>query len=1246
MDFFEWQMRRSVESNGKMRLALYSLKPLLFLLCFAANTRGLVIGIKSNGVDDPVCLRGNISKPCKTLNYIAKCQGQLPSENITISVCPHESWISGHLNFQNLKNFTLRSDYELKIEGFSFRNISGLYLIPKSFRSIKGLNYSIMLSIEYCQDVTIMDTIFIRVKGTAMFLKNNYGSIFLTNLKFIKNINNDIKSQIESYSGGLEIVSNSSTPAKYVIHNCTFKENTAPDRYQSFTTTNRANTEWRGQSLGGALSLYFQEKSSNQEIVISSSVFVKNKAMWGSGMHVMFQGLAIGNTLQVTDTNFTDNAAKVGGGGVCIRYFKKMSSTSCSEFMHKQNLISFTRVMFARNDAIFGAGLVILSTYNLHPSDAGITFSECTWLMNSAVYGSAVLVSPALFQLLSTGNLPVPEFINCQIKCNFLKIISYKTGISYSDRFAGIFIIIKSTVRFGGVSSFEQNNDSAIYLNSGTVVFNSNSKVRLYGNSALSGGGIALFGYSSVLLNQNSSFLIENNTARSLGGAIYYHSEDQHDLKYGRVCFIRPENPTISEDTPSTIHMRFDNNSAGVLGQSIYSSTLYPCHFFNSHSAGISDILNRDIFDFIGDIVFDNAEDAVSTSSKTLNNSNIESEYNVFPGGSIHLSLIPVDEFGRSHPNIHSYQVEMMNQRILIDRQFTVLGKLSFAGAQGAKDMLIVSQNSLRKLSILVNISLLHCPPGFYYDENSETCECTTNGSSQYFYYGISSCNMDNFHVNLHPGFWMGYISYVNVSPDTLFTAICPMEFCQYHIPEIEVSSNHTELHKICQTHRTGILCGECEANYSPFYHSQNSFMCGEDTLCSFGILFYILSELVPVTILFTAIILLDLRFTSGGINGFVFYSQIIESLLMKRKLFSDKLEKALLPSKIFYNIFNFDFFSMPSLSFCLWKNAKIIDIVAFKYVTVIFAFVLILFLILILKKMKWNRLENAIDLKKISVINGISTFLILCYSQCIKTSFFILSPAQLRTQGGIPGNLVTVYGGSLFLNGRHLLYSLMAISCILTIVIIPPVVLLSYPMLLHILGLCKLSEHWLVNNLLSLFMINRLKPLIDSFQSCYRDKVRFFAGLYFIYRIVILATFSIAHSTAQYHTLIQLSLSTFLGIHCAVQPYKKRLHNVLDSLLLLLLVVINACTIFTDIYDVQYRDNYFYGANTIQFVFLAVQVILIYIPMLSFLGWLIHKVFMKKLLLFAKKLLIICKKRKKLTQQNVELSLEYRKLT
>ena len=97
-----------------------------------------------------------------------------------------------------------------------------------------------------------------------------------------------------------------------------------------------------------------------------------------------------------------------------------------------------------------------------------------------------------------------------------------------------------------------------------------------------------------------------------------------------------------------------------------------------------------------------------------------------------------------------------------------------------------------------------------------------------------------------------------------------------------------------------------------------------------------------------------------------------------------------------------------------------------------------------------------------------------------------------------------------------------------------------------------------LINRLL---LIDRLKPVLDTFQGDYKDKMHYFAGLHFIvYRIIFLCIVVMA-STADanylYLLLVVTYFSVILLIHVLVMPFKRFINNAAHSLVYIILIMI-----------------------------------------------------------------------------------------
>ena len=131
------------------------------------------------------------------------------------------------------------------------------------------------------------------------------------------------------------------------------------------------------------------------------------------------------------------------------------------------------------------------------------------------------------------------------------------------------------------------------------------------------------------------------------------------------------------------------------------------------------------------------------------------------------------------------------------------------------------------------------------------------------------------------------------------------------------------------------------------------------------------------------------------------------------------------------------------------------------------------------------------------------------------------------------------------------------------------------------------------------MLFINRLKPLLDSFQSCFKDSCRYFAGLHFVYRLGLFIALLLGQDTQLYiFGIIYFSIS--LLVHSVLRPYKNRLHNIFDSLLFGNLLFIVAISLLAKARQNHHNidNNYTVDATDI------IRLILVYIPLVSVIGY------------------------------------------
>ena len=357
------------------------------------------------------------------------------------------------------------------------------------------------------------------------------------------------------------------------------------------------------------------------------------------------------------------------------------------------------------------------------------------------------------------------------------------------------------------------------------------------------------------------------------------------------------------------------------------------------------------------------------------------------------------------------------------------------------------------------------------------------------------------------------------------------------------------------------MLCGNCIPNHTIFFHSER-YNCHICKLGHIGWLFYIWSELLPVTLVFPTVVLFNVHLTSGLWNGVILYAQIIDFIEASSLLSLDHPKAMSTLTSIYhfiYSMLNLDFFKFEDdLSFCLWNGATVnMDVLAFKYVTSVYTLLLFSLLLLVFKcpycsgncQNAWDGCQTLVKRshQKNWVVHGISAFLVLSYAQCVKVSFqIVLSSIQLYGEGKVPVKTVVILSGNIeFLSPAHLRYALPAIF-VLIMTTLPLIFLVVYPNGQQLLAFCigeKSTEKLQCNSvpvcscIQKTTRITRFKPLFDSFQGCFKDKFRFFASMVFLCRFIVSVTCAVSLNPVSLYVSIEVLIIIILCLHAWAQP-------------------------------------------------------------------------------------------------------------
>ena len=1165
---------------------------LVFCCCLSKSTGLRQVAIVEDAKDLKAC---NLSSNITTLS-LKELESHLSSDtevylcSLKSSVILNTS-ISIHdvhnVSFIGQNNFTFDCKGRT---GIRFSNILGLkvrdlnlihcscnYTMDVHYKGNKIFPFLSGMNIENCTDITFTHVIISNSSGTGMSIFNTKGTIALNGCRFLSN--GDSNSKHGGNGLFIELSENfpsnqSINDSQYIITHSIFTNNHAHEVDIPSTPFGR----------GGAICIFIREQSSRNNITISDCDFCNNSASrWGGAFFGSIHDSATRNAVVVKDSRFTHNQSPLGKGGAANVGYHCADPGLCLK-----NSFLFDSCTFEHNRAQIGGGTAFISTrvHNITVDKTRyntIEYRKCTWVNNSAHYGAAIALLPDVWSLFKLGSLPSPNFTDCTINSNNVtenntQNSTLKAPYMQQTMGAGTMYCMLYTVHFNGQTKMKNNSGSAILGSSCKLSFCKQSSANFQHNRGYYGGAMFLIGYSTIKTAFNSSLSFINNTATLSGGAIYCKSSDILEHAYSRSCFIsRSDMSDIN-----SVSFLFSGNKAGTgndataLGDSIYVTSLLPC-MREYHLSGTQcsySLFNRIAnFTFPPDKTNQVLTDVTTFSSPPNATSQNLTMVSIIPGKYTTLPFIGHDDLDTARNNVYVVTVNKhANSSVASHHGYSYISNNSIIliGYPGDEATIKLSTLGLHKAVLSFKVKLQRCPPGYVIqpDDNKYSKECICSADTKQLYIGIESCNTSEFRAKRRDGFWFGYDSRIE-SDASFISGYCPTGFCTFTRfrgdllpPNASVESLNDF---ICQPNREDTLCSKCKENYSVYFHSP-TFKCGKRDLCHLGWLFYILSDIIPVTIVFVVVLAFNISFTSGSMNGFIFYAQVISFFQItahSRIYASAKTRKGLGVLETLYKMFNLQFFDHSSLSFCLLRHANNLTIMRFQYVSFIYSFFLLVFILLTFRVCNIRRIKLCCKCRvhsiQNSMVHGISAFFVLCFAQCAKISLSLLSYGRIQgKRERVIRKVVLLYGDYDWFGHKHLWYVLPAMIVAFFMVFIPLVIILAYPNGHKCLHILKLRERKCTLAISKFLPIHKLKPFLDSFQGCFKDNCRCFSGLYFLYRVFILLNVSINYTNYFYITL-QVQLIVMLLLHATFQPYKKRKHNIIDSFLFVNMLLINS---------------------------------------------------------------------------------------
>ena len=357
----------------------------------------------------------------------------------------------------------------------------------------------------------------------------------------------------------------------------------------------------------------------------------------------------------------------------------------------------------------------------------------------------------------------------------------------------------------------------------------------------------------------------------------------------------------------------------------------------------------------------------------------------------------------------------------------------------------------------------------------------------------------------------------------------CPINYCNFTCCETTNGYYHLSPVRVnqCRSHRSGTACGNCEEGYTLSF---DSVECINVKNCTTGktILVLALILLYWVAIITSVFSIMHFKIRIGYFYAITYYYSVVDLLLNQNLYLSSALNTTI-------NVMSSIAKITPQFlgKLCLITNMSGIDQHFIHYIHPIAVSIFLVMITVLARRSR--RLSHFISK---GIIHVICCLLLLSYTSLATTSLLLMRPLIFHDVDKV---YAYVSPDIEYFHGRHLAYAIVAVLFIIVIVIGLPLLLAFEPFLNSKINFIK------------------IKPLLDQFQSCYKDKYRCFAAYYMICRLVII-TIIIANSSSDFvfqYLLITACVAMAL-IHHSLKPYSSSLLNVFDGIILHFLVLVS----------------------------------------------------------------------------------------
>ena len=1099
-----------------------SLIALLVVNLLPSATYGLkTIVVSSSGVNEKECIRG--SEDCKTLDFVLQELSQVIAEiqdvtinveyshavksvnasfNQNIQVYGYGNPIiycnnSGFLHFSSMKEFLVG----ISFEGITFTGCNG-YPLPNeawmtgfSFLNFDYVSLTIV-SITDSSDVYLAGNKHVSISNCQFYnMTYHYGVIF-------------IPFPVEKL---LNITST------YAIMHSIFTENIGVNAQGIIAIDVDSQTVFFG--------LYVSECTFYHNWISSETV---NKPHTSSQIYISIVELVYANLINVTvaKSNFID----ISNSGLVWIYARNSivedfvtifeSNTLKSNNYTKNNelvlilldnieILSLARIQYTANYVINneGIGFDLVFEHIKAKQPASVLINGNTFMKN---YGEVVKLSCS--NKVICINLVTVNASNNVINHNTVSVT--KNGVMAIQRAA---TLILANLTFYG------NSGTALYIRETFIQILGN--INFTKNAGKFGGAFGLYGKSNISVGNGAIVSFTENAALYGAGMYVGFSLDICDALFNSNCeFI----------------FHFNNNRASSSGDTIY--------FHNNELAFcITERLNK-CFNTTSEYENFGFGSFVNKIEGVYGNANNGTMLKVFPGQNLIINSSVVDVFNLSTTCIATVFLQCDNQVISCESngQFIqmqgltsiILGSLTYTSNVKLLAPSNISNSTFNSPSLrfkceetsqyVVYLDLTDCPLGFTYNQTTSSCQCAFEDHDGFL------CSVSHGMACVANGYWLGAIKGTNKEEtNTIAITQCQFQNCHENDnPCLNIVGNGASNYELlgtteddqCENNHGGIMCVNCREGAT---FSFEASQCIDNKDCKIWQPFVLLIMVIFFQFVLAFGIQIFLNFQGsygiGFLFGVLFYIAVVNNLPFA---YYEEYYYLKNVTSFFTSVFLLNMELFGRLNWCFFSSLTILENYAFHYLGPVIVAIVVLTTMIIAHKCP--RLQYYFS---VSPLQAICLLLLLSFWSISNTSLTIL---QFSLFPGVKVVRVAIQPELEYFTDKHIPFALLSITVCLVLV---------FPFLLILLLSQCISKK---------VSLHRIQPLLDQFQSCYKDRYRWYPGVYMLGWMIIVGT-------QNKPLTIQSTLAIMLSLLCVIQPYSSKWLNVSNSLLLIDLFLVNA---------------------------------------------------------------------------------------